>query len=105
MDKKEAAQRLVDMFGDMNVIGVVHSILVESSKYIIILLFAIYTWHCFSVFIGKNPEKKEKIYKRQNKIMYTIHFICSLVLFLNSLDVKMILFYLRLSECFQNCFK
>ncbi len=94
MDKKEAAQRLVDMFGDMNVIGVVHSILVESSKYIIILLFAIYTWHCFSVFIGKNPEKKEKIYKRQNKIMYTIHFICSLVLFLNSLDVKMILFYL-----------
>lgn len=94
MDKKEAAQRLVGIFGDMDIIGVIHSILVESSKYIIIILFAIYTWHCFSVFVGKNLEKKDIVYRRQNKIMYTIHFICSLVLFLNSLDVKMLLLYL-----------
>lgn len=94
MDKKEAAQKLIDIFGDMNFVGVIHSILVESSKYIIIILFAIYTWHCFSVFIGKNLEKKDIVYKKQNKIMYTIHFICSLVLFLNSLDVKMLLLYL-----------
>lgn len=94
MDKKEAAQKLIDIFGDMNIIGVLHSILVESSKYIIIILFAIYTWHCFSVFVGENLEKKDLVYKRQNKIMYTIHFICFLVLFLNSLDVKMLLLYL-----------
>ncbi|MDY3854928.1 MAG: FtsW/RodA/SpoVE family cell cycle protein [Butyribacter sp.] len=94
MDKKEAAQKLIDIFGDMNFIGVLHSILVESSKYIIIILFAIYTWYCFSVFAGKNKEKKELVYKKQNKIMYTIHFICSLVLFLNSLDVGILLLYL-----------
>ena len=94
MDKQKAAQKLMDIFGDMNFIGVFHSILVESSKYIIIFLFAIYTWHCFTVFIGKDKDRKEKVYKRQKRIMYIIHFICSLVLFLNSLDVKILAFYL-----------
>lgn len=94
MDKTAAALKWVDLFGGMNAIGVLHSILVEMSKYIIIVLFAVYTWHCFTVFIGKNRERKEHVYRMQNKIMYSIHFICSLVLFLNSLDVKIILLYL-----------
>ena len=93
MNKKEAAEKLVNIFGDMNVIGVLHSIIVEASKYIIIILFAVYTWHCFTVFFGNNNERKEKVYKRQRGIMYTIHFICSLVLYLNSLDVKIIMYY------------
>ena len=42
---------------------------------------------------GNNNERKEKVYKRQRGIMYTIHFICSLVLYLNSLDVKIIMYY------------
>lgn len=94
MDKAEAAKKLMDMFGSFDAIGVIHSILVETSKYVIIILFAIYTWHCFTVFFGKNAERKDAVYRRQNKIMYTIHFICSLVLFLNSLDSKMLLLYL-----------
>lgn len=94
MDKTQAARKLIDFFGNLDAIGVIHSILVESSKYIIIILFAVYTWHCFSVFLGKNKEKKEKVYHRQNKIMYTIHFICALVLFLNSLDWMILGLYL-----------
>ena len=78
MDKNGAAQKLIAIFGHMDFIGLLHSILVETSKYIIIILFAIYTWHCFSVFVGNNTEKKDKVYRRQNKIMYTIHFICTL---------------------------
>lgn len=93
LDKSEAARKLMDFFGDMDVIGVIHSILVESSKYIIIILFAVYTWHCFSVFLGNHMDRKEKVYRRQNKIMYTIHAICALVLFLNSLDWKILLLY------------
>ena len=94
MDKKEAAKKLIEMFGSVDAVGVAHSIVVEISKYVIILLFAVYTWHCFTVFFGKNAEKKEKVYRRQNRIMYAIHFICSLVLFLNSLDWKIALLYL-----------
>ncbi len=93
MSKKEAAKKLIKLFGDMNIIGVLHSILVETSKYIIIILFAVYTLHCFTAFLGNNNEKKEKIYKNQKRITYIIHFICSLVLFLNSLDYKIIIYY------------
>jgi cell division protein FtsW (lipid II flippase) len=94
MDKTEAAKKLVEMFGSLNAVGVLHSILVETSKYVIIILFAIYTWYCFTVFFGKNAQRKDAVYHRQNKIMYAIHFICSLVLFLNSLDGKLLLLYL-----------
>ncbi|MCI5641001.1 MAG: FtsW/RodA/SpoVE family cell cycle protein [Lachnospiraceae bacterium] len=93
MDKQQAAQKLMAMFGNVNAVAVLHSIVVGLSKYIIIILFAIYTWHCFTVFIGKNMDRKEEIYKRQKRIMFTIHFICSLVLFLNSLSVQIIGFY------------
>ena len=94
MDKKEAVKKLAAIFGDMDIIGVLHTILVVTSKYIIIILFAIYTWHCFTVFKGNNPLKKEKVYKRQKHIIYYIHFICSLVLYLNSLDIKIVIYYL-----------
>lgn len=93
MNKQEAAKKLMEIFGDLNWVGVLHSIVVEASKYIIILLFVIYTWHCFTVFIGKSTERQDKIYKRQKSIMYTIHFICSLVLFLNSLSIQILGFY------------
>ena len=91
MDKAGAALKLTELFGEYNAVGVIHSVVVELSKYIIIILFAIYTWHCFTVFMGRNEERKDTIYRRQNKIMYVIHFICSLVLFLNSLDWKVLI--------------
>lgn len=93
MDRREAADRLMSIFGNADGIGVLHSILVSASKYIIIALFAVYTWHCFSVFLGKNLEKKDRVYRRQNRIMYSIHAICALVLFLNSLDYTILIFY------------
>lgn len=93
MNKQEAGEKLQAVFGDMNVIGVAHSVIVELSKYIIIFLFAIYTWHCFTVFIGKNKERKERVYQRQRNLMLAIHFICSLVLFLNSLQVQILVLY------------
>ena len=92
MDKAEAAQKLMQLFGFSNAVRIIHSILVETSKYVIIILFAV--WHCFTVFLGKNAERKDAIYRRQNKMMYAIHFICSLVLFLNSLDIKMFFLYI-----------
>lgn len=94
MNKQEAVEKLQSIFGDFNAIEVIHSVTVELSKYIIIFLFAIYTWHCFTVFIGKNKDRKEHVYQVQKKIMYAIHFICSLVLFLNSLSVQILALYL-----------
>ena len=60
MDKKEAAKKLIEMFGSVDAVGVAHSIVVEISKYVIILLFAVYTWHCFTVFLEKMQKKKKR---------------------------------------------
>lgn len=94
MDRQKAVEKLQEIFGNVNTIGVVHSVAVELSKYIMIFLFAVYTWYCFTVFFGRDPEKKEQIYRRQRNCMFAIHFICSFILYLNSLDVKIIVFYL-----------
>lgn len=93
MDKQDAAEKLQQLLGNVNAVGVAHSVVVELSKYIIIFLFAVYTWHCFTVFIGRDKERKERVYRHQIKLMFTIHFICSLVLFLNSLNVQIVLLY------------
>ena len=98
MNKQQAAEKLINLFGDMNIIGVLHSILVETSKYIIIILFAIYTWHCFTVFIGRNKEREQRVYARQQKMMFAIHFIATFVLFLNSLDKNILIF---VKACFK----
>lgn len=94
MDRQEAVKKLQEIFGNTNTIGVVHSVAVELSKYLMIFLFAIYTWYCFTVFFSRDSEKKEQIYRRQRNCMFSIHFICSLILYLNSLDVKIIVFYI-----------
>ena len=94
MSKQEAVEKLQGIFGDMNAIGVIHSVAVELSKYIIIFLFAIYTWHCFTVFMGKDRERQEKIYHRQKVMFFVIHFVCSLVLFLNSISIQIVGLYL-----------
>ena len=54
MDKQDAAEKLQQLLGNVNAVGVAHSVVVELSKYIIIFLFAVYTWHCFTVFIGRD---------------------------------------------------
>ena len=56
MDKQDAAEKLQQLLGNVNAVGVAHSVVVELSKYIIIFLFAVYTWHCFTVFIGRDKE-------------------------------------------------
>ena len=51
MDKQDAAEKLQQLLGNVNAEGVAHSVVVELSKYILFFLFAVYTWHCFTVFI------------------------------------------------------
>ncbi len=93
MRRHEAAEKLVEMFGGMDIIGAAHTIVTQASKYIIILLFAVYTLQCFTPFFGKSDEKKEAAYGRQRKIIFIIHFTCSLALFLNSLSVRILIYY------------
>lgn len=69
-------------------------ILVQLSKYIMILLFLIYTFECFHVFrFEANSNRQISIYSIQRKLMYLIHANGFLVLFLTSGNVQLIGFY------------
>lgn len=70
-------------------------LIVQASKYLIIILFMIYTYECFHVFkYKKDPEEQTHIYRVQRGLLFTIHLDAFLVLYLTTGNVQMIGFYL-----------
>ena len=42
------------------------NVIVEVSKFLMMILFALYTFECFAAFRGRiSPKKRERIFKRQ----------------------------------------
>ena len=67
----------------------------QASKYLMILLFMVYTFECFHVFrFDDQPKKQMTIYKKQRTIMYVIHFDAFLVIYMNTENIQVIGFYL-----------
>lgn len=70
-------------------------LLVELSKYLMILLFLIYTFEAVWVLRYSNDSKQPfYIYKSQNRLMFYIHADAFLVLFLTTKKIEMLGFYL-----------
>lgn len=70
------------------------SIFCEVSKYLMIILFALYTLECFFVFRKKNTkERREAIFRRQNILMLLLHLDGYLVLFDQTDNPTILLFY------------
>lgn len=70
-------------------------LIVQLSKYLMILLFLIYTFLCFYVFrLDQDSKRADSAYALQRKIMYLIHGDAFLVLYLTTGDVQVIGFYL-----------
>ena len=70
------------------------NIIVEFSKYLMIILMTSYTFLCFSIFGYQDPDKKKSLLRRQNVLMFMIHIIAYLVMYLEQEDVKLLAFYL-----------
>lgn len=70
------------------------NILTQLSRYILIILAAIYAMKCFTVFRSKHAWDRGSVYMTQNVIMFMIHFICYMLIFLNTRDFKVLAFYL-----------
>ena len=64
----------------------------DISKYLLIFLMAIYTYWNFRYF-DVEESKKEKIYKKQNRLMLLMHFVAFAVMFLRTEDLKLLIFY------------
>ena len=64
------------------------------SKYVLVILAAAYAMKCFTVFSDKNEMDRGGVYLTQNVLMFLIHFICYLIIYLMTDDIKMIYFYI-----------
>lgn len=70
------------------------SIITQGVKYLVVLLIAIYALRCFTVFNVRSEERQRKIYIGQNVIMFLIHLLLNIVIFLNRPTVFSIIFYI-----------
>lgn len=69
------------------------NLIVEISKYIIIILMAVYTYYAFRVFGFKEKVKINRTYRKMSQIIFLFHFICYLILFLNTHNLKVLILY------------
>ena len=69
------------------------NIIIELSKYMMIVLITMYTYICFSIFGYQNPERKKSMLRTQNMLMFMIHITAYLVMYLQTEDLKMLMFY------------
>lgn len=70
------------------------NIIIQLSKYIIILLITIYTLTCFSIFGYSDPQRKKQALNQQTVLMFMIHILAFLSMFLATSDLELLIFYL-----------
>ena len=58
-----------------------------------IVLITMYTYICFSIFGYQDPERKKSMLRTQNMLMFMIHITAYLVMYLQTEDLKMLMFY------------
>lgn len=69
------------------------NLIVEVSRYLIILLIAIYTYYNFRFFSMKDEEGRNYTCGRQLVCMFMLHFLANLLIVLNTESEELILFY------------
>lgn len=70
------------------------NLIVELSKYALIILIALYTFLCFSVLKKKHTEEMNAGFKAQIFLIFLIHLLAYAVLYLKTEQVKILLLYL-----------
>lgn len=69
------------------------NLIIEVSKYLMILLIACYTLFNFGYFSFEDEEKKRVVCARQNQAMFLLHLLAYLVLYLSVGEEKILFFY------------
>lgn len=67
---------------------------IEVSKYLMILLMAVYTYLNFSYFRFHEEERQKRVCRGQNAAMFLMHLLAYMILYLKSEDERVVLFYL-----------
>ena len=62
------------------------NVIIHVSKYILAILAASYAMKCFTVFSDRHEYDRGHVYVVQNVLMFLIHFICYLIIYLMTKD-------------------
>ena len=68
-------------------------LITELSKYVMIILLAIYTWYSYVVLAVRNEERQKRMYRTQTTCMFLIHLDAFMVLFAVTKELKVLIFY------------
>lgn len=70
------------------------TIITEVSKYLMMILFACYTYECFSILQKSNsPKRQRHILRRQQLYLFLIHLDAYLVIYAVKQDIKLLAFF------------
>ena len=76
------------------------NVIVELSKYLILTLMIIYTFHCFYTVGRQDEEEKKELLFQQLTLIFTIDFTAFLVIYLKTWEFKVVLFYVEMMGFF-----
>ena len=76
------------------------NVIVELSKYIILTLMVVYTFHCFYMVRRQSEEEKNELLHQQLMLIFFIDFTAFLVIYLKTLDFRVIQFYMEMMAFF-----
>ncbi|MBQ6844765.1 MAG: FtsW/RodA/SpoVE family cell cycle protein, partial [Agathobacter sp.] len=69
------------------------NIIVGVAKYMMILLIALYTYHCFAVFAYADDNMKKRVLHNQRVLMFMIHFMAFAGMYFKTDENKILIFY------------
>ena len=76
------------------------NIIIELSKYVILTLMIVYTFHCFYMVRRQDQEERREMLTRQLMLIFFIDFTAFLVIYLKTFDFSVILFYVEMMVYF-----
>ena len=76
------------------------NVITELSKYVILTLMIVYTFHCFYMVWRQDEEEKRELLHQQLTMIFFIDFTAFLVIYLKSMDFRVILFYIENDDLF-----
>ncbi len=72
------------------------NVIVELSKYLILTLMVIYTFHCFYTVRQQDEEEKYSMLRQQLVLIFFMDFTAFLVIYLKTFDFNVIIFYIEM---------
>ena len=72
------------------------NVIVELSKYLILTLMIIYTFHCFYTVRQQDEEEKNSLLRQQLSLIFFMDFTAFLVIYLKTFDFNVIIFYIEM---------